>query len=123
MKAHQISAISGVIILLLGGYHLVASPAASASSYIIPAIGVLFLGASPAIKKDNRTVAHIVVVFTLVLAAFSGYKAYQASLLTDETLRETEIQVFSALAISCTGAFIYYLQGFIERKKTETQKN
>jgi hypothetical membrane protein len=123
MKPYIISAISGLIVLVVGIYNITATPIISASDYLIPAIGVLFLGASPAIKKDNKAIAHIIVVFTLVLAIFSGYKAYMASLAELSPEREKTIQVYSALAITCAGAFAYYLQGFIERKKSEQETN
>ncbi len=67
MKPVQANLINAIVLISMGlwGYFSAESPSPTA---LIPvAFGVIFALATPAMRKENRVVAHIVVVLTLLL--------------------------------------------------------
>jgi hypothetical protein len=66
-KPYVASLINGIVCLLMGfiGYFMSENPSPTA---LIPAgFGLIFLIATPAMSKNNKVVAHIVVVLTFLL--------------------------------------------------------
>lgn len=123
MKPHLIAIFSGIILIITGFYSFFSNDERPLTALIGPLVGLIFIASSPAIKKENKTISHIIVVLTLVFGVMTGIMAYNSSKLPDGEERERRIQVFSSMAITCIGAFGYYVYGFIEKKKIETNSN
>lgn len=119
MKPYLVAIFSGIILIIAGLYSYFSNEARPFTAFIGPIFGLLFILSAPAIKNGNKTVSHIVVLFTVILAGMTGFMAYKSSNLEPGETRERRIQVFSAMAITCIGATAYYVNGFIERKKLE----
>jgi len=67
MKPYVANLIYGILLVLLSIWAYMASESPSATAFIPTAFGVVLLAFTPAMKKGNKTVAHIVVVFTVLV--------------------------------------------------------
>lgn len=67
MKPYFANFINAILLISLSlwGFYLSESP--SATALIPAAFGVVLLALTPGMRKDNKTVAHIVVVLTLII--------------------------------------------------------
>ena len=76
MKPFQALVANGAVITLLGLWGYFASENPSPTALIPVVFGLLFLSAAPAMRRENKVIAHIVVVFTLLLlvALFMPFK-------------------------------------------------
>ena len=67
MKAHVISLIHAVALIGLGGYGYLSSDTPSVTALIPVVFGVLLLAMNNGIKKENKVIAHIAVLLTLLI--------------------------------------------------------
>ena len=67
MKAHTASLINAVILVALGGWAYLSSDDPSMTALIPVAVGVLLLALNGGVKKENKVIAHIAVLLTLVI--------------------------------------------------------
>jgi hypothetical protein len=67
MKPYMANLINGAILVVMGLWGYFASEGASFTALIAPAFGVVFLLCTPMMKKENKVVAHIVVLLTLLI--------------------------------------------------------
>ena len=67
MKAHLVSLIHAVALIGLGGYGYLSSDTPSATALIPVVFGVLLLAMNNGVKKENKVIAHIAVLLTLLI--------------------------------------------------------
>ena len=67
MKPYVVNLIYGILLVLLSLWGYSASENPSATAFIPIGFGVLFLALTPGMKKENKTIAHIVVVLTVLV--------------------------------------------------------
>ena len=103
MKPFQINLINGVVLIAMGlwGYFS-AGEDASPTAFIPVAFGALFLLVTPLFKKENKVVAHIVVLLTLLLifALFMPFKG------------RVGIMILTSIV-----AMVIYVKSFIDARK------
>ena len=113
MKAHQVSLINAILLIALSawGYFSSATPSMTA---LIPAfIGVALLALNPGVKKENKVIAHIAVVLTLVVL-IGLIKP-----LTGAIDRANNMAIFRVVVmmISTVAAMVYFIKSFIDARK------
>ena len=67
MKAHIVSLIHAVALIGLGGYGYLSSDNPSVTALIPVVFGVLLLAMNNGVKKENKVIAHIAVLLTLLI--------------------------------------------------------
>ena len=67
MKAHIVSLIHAVALIGLGGYGYLSSDTPSVTALIPAVFGVLLLAMNNGVKKENKVIAHIAVLLTLLI--------------------------------------------------------
>ena len=67
MKAHVVSLIHALALIGLGGYGYITSDTPSITALIPVAAGVLLLAMNNGVKKENKVIAHIAVLLTLLI--------------------------------------------------------
>lgn len=67
MKAHIVSLIHAVALIGLGGYGYLSSDTPSFTALIPVVFGVLLLAMNNGVKKENKVIAHIAVLLTLLI--------------------------------------------------------
>ena len=67
LKPYQFSLINSISLVTLGGYGYFTSSTPSITALIPVIFGIAILGMNPGIKKDNKIIAHIAVLFTFIM--------------------------------------------------------
>ena len=67
MRAHSASLLNALLLIALSAWGYFSSGAASFTALIPAAFGVLLLACYPGVKAENKVVAHIAVLLTLVV--------------------------------------------------------
>ena len=67
MKAHVVSLTHAVALIGLGGYGYLSSDTPSVTALIPVVFGVLLLAMNNGVKKENKVIAHIAVLLTLLI--------------------------------------------------------
>lgn len=67
MKAHVVSLIHAVALIGLGGYGYLSSDTPSVTALIPVVFGVLLLAMNNGVKKENKVIAHVAVLLTLLI--------------------------------------------------------
>ncbi len=111
MKAHVANLINAVALIVMGlwGYFATQSPTA----FIPVGFGVILLLLNGGVKKENKVIAHIAVVLTLlVLVVMAGR-------LLPKALDVGGMKVIRAAVPSITGllAMVAFIKSFIDARK------
>lgn len=104
MKAHTANLINGIILVLVGLWGYFASETPSPTALIAPAFGLIFILATPMVKKENKVVAHIVVLLTLLLII-----ALIMPLMAREGIAQIRIII---MILSSVMAMVYFIKSF-----------
>lgn len=67
MKAHQVSLINSVILILFGLWSYFGNEIRPMTAFIPVGFGVMILLMNPGIRKENKIIAHIAVLFTALI--------------------------------------------------------
>ena len=67
MKAHTISLISSVVLIVMSAWGYLSSDSPSLTALIPLFFGVVLLACYPGIKSENKIIAHVAVLLTLIV--------------------------------------------------------
>ncbi len=111
MKPHTANLINAAILIGLGIWGYLASETGSPTALIAPVSGLILLLMTPGIRKDNKVIAHIAVVLTLLLfiALFMPFMAR-------EGLAKMRVGV---MLLSCLTALAVFIKSFIDARKAK----
>lgn len=111
MKAHTASLVNAVLLIVLGawGYFEGTSPTA-----LIPVVfGVILLGLNGGVKKENKVVAHIAVLLTLLIF-FGLVKPFLGAMDKGNTMAMLRVGI---MLLSTIVAMVYFVKSFIDARK------
>ena len=110
MKAHSASLINGIVLVAVGmwGYFESSSP----TSFIPVVIGVIILALNKGIKNNNKVIAHIAVLVTLL--SFANVMPLKGALSDGRT--DAVLRIIVMLSSSLY-AMIYFIKSFIEARR------
>jgi general stress protein CsbA len=113
MKNYHITLLNAAILIGIGfsGYFAAAPDHRSMTAFIAPAAGILLLAMFPAVKKQNKTITHVVVVLTLLITV---------SFFITGFMRGNSLIII--MAVVSLIALILYIMDFIRRKKERENK-
>ncbi|MEM0995048.1 MAG: hypothetical protein AAF847_06095 [Bacteroidota bacterium] len=114
MKPFQINIVNGIVLIAMGLWGYFSAGADASKTALIPvAFGVIFLVLTPMFQKENKVVAHIVVLLTflLILALFMPLKARIGDGDTAGIMRVGVMIVSSIIAMAI------YIKSFIDVRK------
>jgi len=116
MLPHRANLINAFMLIAMGiwGYFDYSGAEASNTALIPVGFGLLFLAATPGLVKENKVIAHVVVLFTLVVILMLIAKPLTAALAADRTM--AVVRVFLMIA---TGIFamISFIKSFRDARK------
>ncbi len=69
MKPYMVNLIYAILLIGLSLWGYLVSESPSATAFIPTAFGVALLALTPGMKKENKTISHIVVVLTILVLA------------------------------------------------------
>lgn len=101
-----------LIVLSLWGY--LASPSPSFTTFIPTVFGVLFLAMTPIMKRENKTIAHIVVALTLLLV-IALVKPLTAAIGRSDTAATVRVAI---MLVGGIVAMIIYIKSFVDVRRS-----
>ena len=113
MKPYVANLINAAVLITLGLWGYLGSENPSPTALIPVAFGILFLLVTPLFKKDNKVVAHIVVLltFVLILALAMPLKGAIGRGDTSAAIR------VGVMLLSSVFAFAMFIKNFIDVRK------
>ena len=113
MKAHTASLINAVLLIVLPLWGYLSSETPSVTALIPAFIGVALLVMNYGVKKENKIIAHIAVLLTLVIL-FGLIKPLMGALGRGDGLAISRVLV---MIISTALAMIFFVKSFIDARK------
>lgn len=113
MKPYQVNILNATILMTLGLWGYLASTSPSPTALIPVGFGTIFVLATPSLRKDNKMVAHVVVLLTLVLA-FALIMPLRGALNREDFFSAVRVGVMLA---GCVAALVIYIRGFVEARR------
>lgn len=117
MKPFQINLINAIVLIAMGiwGYFDFDGDKASPTALIPVAFGIIFILATPPFKKDNKVVAHIVVLLTFLLI-IALFMPLRSALNSGDQMGMIRV---GAMIITSVIAMVIYIQSFIAARKAK----
>jgi hypothetical protein len=113
MKAHTASLINAVILIGFGLWAYMGSETPSKTALIPVGFGVVLLSLYKGIKKEDKIVAHVAVLLTLVILA-GLVKPLTASIGRGDALAIGRVAV---MIISTIVAVVFFIKSFIDVRR------
>lgn len=113
MKPSSANILTAVVLIVMSAWAYLGSETPSFTALIPAFFGIIFLALSGPFKKENKVVAHIIVVLTL-LVFISLFKPLTGVLAREDTLGI--IRVGAMMLVSLL-ALVTYIKSFIAARK------
>ena len=113
MKAHTASLINAVLLVGLSAWGYFTSDTPSVTALIPAIIGVILLALNKGVKAENKLIAHIAVVLTLLIL-IGLIKPLQGAMGREDSMAIMRVGIMIASTIF---AMIFFVKSFIDAKK------
>ena len=113
MKAHTASLINALALIGLGLWGYFSSEAPSPTAFIPVGVGAVLLVLNPGVKKENKVVAHIAVLLTLLMV-FGLIKPLTGALGRGDTMALVRVVIMLVTTIL---AMVFFVKSFIDARK------
>lgn len=113
MKPFQINVVNALILIVMGLWAYLTAVEPSGTALIAPGFGLLFLILTPPFRKENKVVAHIIVLLTFLLF-IALYMPLQSRLEANDTIGLARVAI---MMLSCAVAMIIYIKSFRDARK------
>ena len=116
-KPYQISAFNAISLILIGGYGYLQSETPSPTALIPVVIGLILLVLNPGVKKENKVVAHIAVLLTLIIL-FGLLMPLNAAIGRSDNFAALRVLF---MLLTTLLAIVSFVKSFIEARKNNNQ--
>ena len=113
MNAHKASLINAILLVALGLWGYFSSENPSPTALIPVGFGVILLALSNGVKKENKVIAHIAVVLTLLIL-LGLVKPFMGTMDRGNTLGMARVGI---MMLSTVVAMIYFIKSFRDARK------
>ena len=117
MKAHTASLINALLLIVLAGWGYLSSDTPSMTALIPAIIGVILLGLNNGVKKENKVIAHIAVVLTLLIL-IGLIKPLTGAMERADNMAIMRVVV---MLLSTIVALVYFIKSFIDARKSRAE--
>src|SRR5689334_18469397 len=100
-KPYVTNLLVATVLIAAGLYSYFSNENRPPTALIAPVLGLILIALTPAMKKENKVVAHIVVLLTLLFGIISMTMAIGARKIEDPVKKDRRIAVFTAMSIAC----------------------
>ncbi len=114
MKPHTINTITGIVLILMSGWSYLTSDSPSMTALIPAIFGIIFLALTGPFKKENKIVAHVIVVLTLLLL-ISLIKPLMGVIERSDTLGLVRVLI---MMFFCVIALTIYIRSFMQARRS-----
>ena len=119
MKPHIVSLLNAIVLISIGTWGYIGSESPSVTALIPVAIGVVLLLLNPWLKKENKIIAHIVVLLTFVIL-IGLFKPLMGAVDRDSTISIVRVSVMMLFTVI---ALITFIRNFINVRKLREIEN
>lgn len=113
MKPFQANLVNAAVLIILGLWGYLGSETPSPTALIPVGFGVIFALATPPFKKENKVVAHIIVLFTLLII-IALFMPLRGALGRGDTIAAVRVGIMIATSVV---AMVIYIKSFIDARK------
>jgi predicted ferric reductase len=113
MNAHKASLINAILLVTLSLWGYFSSETPSITALIPAFVGVILIAINKGVKKENKVIAHIAVVLTLVILV-GLIKPLLGAIDRSDNLAILRVLI---MIISTIMAMIYFIKSFIQARK------
>ena len=113
MKPFQANLVNAAVLIVLGLWGYLGSETPSPTALIPVGFGVIFALATPPFKKENKVVAHIIVLLTLLII-IALFMPLRGALGRGDTVAAARVGIMIATSIV---AMVIYIKSFIDARK------
>jgi hypothetical protein len=113
MKAHTASLINAIILISFSAWGYFTSDTPSMTALIPMAIGIILLICNPGVRKENKVIAHIAVVLTLVVL-IGLIKPLHGAMGRGDSVAIFRVVI---MILSTLLAMVYFVKSFIDARK------
>lgn len=114
MKPYQINLVNAFILIALGLWGYLASTSPSPTALIPVGFGIVFAFATTSLRKENKLIAHLVVLLTVVLI-LALIIPLRGALIRNDMVAAVRVGIMLA---GCIAAMVIYIQSFIEARRS-----
>ena len=115
MKAHTISLISSVVLIVMSAWGYLSSDSPSLTALIPLFFGVVLLVCYPGIKSENKIIAHVAVLLTLIVLV-ALFMPLKGAIGRDDSMAVVRIVIM----ISGTSlSMVAFVKSFIAARKNK----
>jgi hypothetical protein len=117
MQPYQINLINGVVLVAMGLWGYLSGGDNASPTALIPVVfGIIFLAVTPPFRRENKVVAHIVVLLTLLIV-LSLFMPLKARITAEDTIGIARVGV---MILTSAIAMVIYIRSFIAARKART---
>ena len=113
MKAHIASLINAIILVAFGLWGYFGSDSPSLTALIPTFVGIALLGLNNGVKRENKIIAHIAVLLTVVMLA-GLVMPLKGAIGRDDMAAVARVLV---MLLSTLFAIVYFVKSFIDARK------
>ena len=118
MKAHTASLINALILISFGVWAYFGSETPSKTAFIPVGFGIVLLTLYKGVQKEDKVVAHIAVLLTLVIL-IALVKPLTAAAGRSDTMAVVRVVVMMA---STAVALVFFIKSFVDVRKARAAK-
>lgn len=113
MKAHTASLINAIALIGLSLWGYLSSATPSFTALIPTIVGAVLLVLNPGVKKENKIIAHIAVLLTLLIL-FGLVKPFTGAMGRADTPAMIRVAI---MILTTIVAMVFFVKSFIEERK------
>ncbi len=114
MKVHIASLINALLLIGLGSWAYFTSENPSITAFIPVFVGIVLLAVNQGVKKENKVLAHVAVLLTLLIL-FGLIMPLRGAIGREDNLGIARVAI---MMISTIIAMVAFVQSFIAARKT-----
>tara|TARA_Y100001936_G_scaffold69298_1_gene68315 strand:- start:371 stop:739 length:369 start_codon:yes stop_codon:yes gene_type:complete len=114
LNAHKASLINAISLILIGGFGYLQSETPSPTALIPVVVGVLLIAMNKGVKDENKIIAHIAVLLTLIMLLGLAMPL-MGSVKRGDTQGTIRVIV---MIFTTIGALFYFVKSFIDARKS-----
>ncbi|MEM6298662.1 MAG: hypothetical protein AAF740_08250 [Bacteroidota bacterium] len=118
MKAYQASLLNAVLLIAMSLWGYFASDSPSPTSFIPTVVGVLLLALNGGVRKENKVIAHIAVLLTLVIL-LGLVMPLKGAIDRGDAMGIIRVVV---MLVSTVLAMVFFVKSFIDARKRREAK-
>lgn len=118
MKVHMVSLINAVILIGFGLWGYLGAEAPSKTALIPVIFGVVILFLYKGVKKEDKIIAHIAVLLTLLILG-GLVRPLTASIDRDDVMATMRVSI---MMLSAVVALVFFIKSFVDVRRARAAK-